>query len=133
MPSESIARTPAVRAAAVLLALESLGVLALAGWQIVELVTSEPASIATSIALVVMTLVAAAAVFAFAGGVWQGRSWGRSGGIVAQVLIFAVALGSVQGGAGHWGIAATLAVPAVVTFIMLILAARAAGSGAPQG
>lgn len=132
MSSEPIDRTPAVRAAAALLALEALGVLALAGWQVVELITSEPASIATSIALIVMTLVGAAAVFAFAVGVWQGRSWGRSGGIVAQVLIFAVALGSVQGGAGHWGIAATLAVPAVVTFIMLILAARSAGSGAPQ-
>ena len=132
MSSDSTDRTPAVRAAAVLLALEALGVLVLAGWQIVELVTSEPASIATSIALIVMTLVGAAAVFAFAGGVWQARSWGRSGGIVAQVLIFAVALGSVQGGAGHWGIAATLAVPAVVTFVMLILAARSAGSSAPR-
>ncbi|MGO2090939.1 MAG: histidine kinase [Microbacterium gubbeenense] len=132
MSSESIERTPAVRLASVLLAIEAVAVVILAGWQVVELVASEPASIATSIALVVMTLVAAFALFAFARGVWDGRSWGRSGGIVAQVLIFAVALGSVQGGAGHWGIAALLAAPAVLTFVVLIFASRPAGPGSSQ-
>lgn len=80
MSSESIERTPAVRLASVLLAIEAVAVVILAGWQVVELVASEPASIATSIALVVMTLVAAFALFAFARGVWDGRSWGDPAG-----------------------------------------------------
>lgn len=132
MSPGSTARTPVVGLASALLALEAIGVVVLAGWQLVELVTNEPASIATSIALFVMTLIAAFAVFAFARGVWGGRSWGRSGGIVTQVLIFAVALGGIQGGAAHWGIAASLAAPAILTFVVLILASRPAGSGSPQ-
>lgn len=117
-------RAPAARAAAVLLALEAIALLLLTGVQLVELIQGDLASVATSVALVVMSLAATIALAAFAVAVWSGRSWGRSGGVVAQVLIFAVAVGSVQGGAAHWGVAAALAVPAIVTFVALILAAR---------
>ena len=102
----------------------------LTGWQIVEMIAGELTSLTTSIALVVLTLIGAVGVAAFAIAVWTGRSWGRSGGIVTQVLIAAIAIGSVQGGAGHWGIALALAAPAVVTFAALIVSARGA---APRG
>ncbi|WP_156762198.1 histidine kinase [Microbacterium karelineae] len=126
MSSPAAERTPATRVAVALLALEAAALVVLAGWQVVELFGGQLASIATSIALVVMTLAAAAAVAAFAFAVWTGRSWGRSGGVVAQVLIFAVAVGAVQGGAAHWGISALLAAPAVVAFVALILSAKGA-------
>jgi hypothetical protein len=124
MSDEPGVRTPATRIAAALLALEALVLVILTGWQIVEMVAGELTSIMTSVALVVLTLIAAVGVAAFAFAVWTGKSWGRSGGIVTQVLIVAIAIGSVQGGAGHWAIALTLAAPAVVTFIALIGSAR---------
>jgi len=126
MSAESAVRTPATRIASALLALEALVLVLLTGWQIVEMIAGEATSVTTSIALIVLTLIAAVGVAAFAFAVWTGRSWGRSGGIVAQVLIVAIAIGSVQGGAGHWGIALALAVPAVVTFVALIGSARGA-------
>jgi len=126
MSAESAVRTPATRIASALLALEALVLVLLTGWQIVEMIAGEATSVTTSIALIVLTVIAAVGVAAFAFAVWTGRSWGRSGGIVAQVLIVAIAIGSVQGGAGHWGIALALAVPAVVTFVALIGSARGA-------
>src|SRR5690606_22548578 len=126
MSAESAVRTPATRIASALLALEALVLVLLTGWQIVEMIAGEATSVTTSTALIVLTLIAAVGVAAFAYAVWTGRSWGRSGGIVGQVLIVAIAIGSVQGGAGHWGIALALAGPAVVTFVALIGSARGA-------
>lgn len=118
-------RSPgSARAAATLLSIEALGLAALAIWQVVELITAETTSIASAIALVVMTLMAAAAVGAFSYGVAAGRQWGRSGGIVTQVLVFAVAVGSVTGAYPHWGIALALALPAVIGFVLILRAAK---------
>ncbi len=74
-----------------------------------------------------LTLVGAVAVLAFAVAIWRGRSWGRSGGIVTQVLILAVALGAATGAYAHPSTALILAVPAVAALVLLVLAARAAG------
>ena len=126
MTSEAPLRTASVRIASALLALEALVLVLLTGWQIVEMIAGDATSATTSIALIVLTLIAAVGVGAFAFAVWTGKTWGRSGGIVAQVLIAAIAIGAVQDGAGHWKIALTLAVPAVVTFVALIASARAA-------
>ncbi|WP_221585369.1 histidine kinase [Microbacterium sp. G2-8] len=128
MTSSVADRAPAVRIAAGLLALEALALLGLTVWQIASLVRGDVAELATSIALIVMSLAGVAAIAAFAGAVWAAQSWGRSGGVVAQVLIFAVAVGAVQGPYPHWGTALALAVPAVVTFVSLLLATRAARS-----
>src|SRR3954447_7152022 len=95
-------RTNAVaRTAAVLLALEGAALLVLVAWQIIALVGGDTDSVESALALTVLTLVGAAAVLGFAVAVWRGRSWGRSGGIVAQVMILAVALGAVTGAYAH--------------------------------
>lgn len=112
------------RASVSLLALESIGLAALTVWEVISLVRGDLSSLATSLALLVMTLVATGALAGFAFAVHTGRAWGRSGGIVAQVLIFAVAVGAVQGADAHWGIAAALALPAIATFAALIGSAR---------
>ena len=117
----------AARIAAVLVGLEGLALVALAVWQVVAMVQGDTGSIESAIALLVLTIVGAAALLAFAVAVWRGRSWGRSGGIVAQVLVLAVALGAATGDYAHPLIALAIAVPAVVAFVLLILAARAAG------
>lgn len=118
---------PIGRVAAVLVALEGLGLVALTVWQIVAIVAGDTASVDSAIALIVLSAVGAAAVVAFAVAIWRGRSWGRSGAIVTQLLILAVALGAATGAYAEPTAALALAAPALVTLVLLILAVRAAG------
>ena len=118
---------PIARVATVLVGLEALGLLALAGWQVVSLGAADVASLPSAIALIVLTLVGAAAVGSFAIGIGTGRSWARSGAIVVQLLVVAVAVGSVTGEYPHWGIAAALGLPAAAVFVVVLLVTRDAG------
>jgi hypothetical protein len=121
-------RTNAVaRAAAVIVGIEGLALLVLVGWQIVAIVTGDTVSIESSLALAVLTVVGAAAVIAFAVAIWRGFSWGRSGGIVTQLLLLAVALGAATGAYAHPSTALVLAVPAIAALVLLVLAVRDAG------
>jgi len=114
------------RFAALLLALEALALLALAGWQIVAMSGGDTAELPTAIALLVFTILAAVGVGAFAYAVARGRSWGRSGGVVTQLLILAVALGALTGQYAHPLVALGLAVPGMVGLVLLMRAAKAA-------
>jgi hypothetical protein len=118
------------RIAAVLLALEGVAIVALVIWQAAALVAGDTDSIESAIALVVLTAVGAAAVLALAVATWRGLSWGRSGGIVTQLLILAVALGAVTGAYADARTGLLLALPALVTLVLLVIAARAAGRSA---
>lgn len=121
-------RTPlTARSAAILLALEGLAILALVVWQVRALIIGDTGSIESAIALVVLTAVGAVAVLAFAVATWRGQSWGRSGGIVTQLLILAVALGAVTGAYAEPTTGLLLAVPAIITLVLLVVAVRAAG------
>ncbi|WP_203137837.1 histidine kinase [Microbacterium sp. JZ31] len=114
------------RIAAVLLALEAVGILALAAWQVVALAGADTTDPVSAIALIVLTLLGAVAVAAFAAATWRGRSWGRSGGVVTQLLIVAVAVGALSGEFPHVGVAVALGLPAVAGLVLLFLAAREA-------
>lgn len=118
---------PSARIGAVLLGLEGAGIAALAIWQVLALVAGDTGSLESAIALVVLTAVGAVAVVAFAVATWRGQSWGRSGGIVVQLLILAVALGAVTGVYADAATGLALAAPALVTLVVLVLAVRAAG------
>ena len=118
------------RIAAVLVGLEGLGLAALTVREIVAIVSGDTGSIESAIALAVLTLVGAAAVIAFAFAIWRGQSWGRSGGIVTQLLILAVALGAATGAFADPAAALALAAPAVVVLVLLVLAVRDAGRAA---
>ena len=118
---------PVERFAAVALGVEGAGLFALAGWEIVALVSGDTDSVASSIALIVLTVVGAVAVVAFGVAVWRGSSWGRSGGIVTQLLALAVAFGALTGGDPQPAVAAALALPAVIVLLALVASARAAG------
>ncbi|MDQ1122920.1 histidine kinase [Microbacterium trichothecenolyticum] len=117
---------PVRLAAATFLALEGLGILALAGWQIVALLGGDTDSAVSSIALIVLTVIGAAIVGAFAVATARDVSAGRSGGIVTQLLILSVAIGAVTGEWAAPGLAALIATPAVVVLVLLVLAVRAA-------
>lgn len=116
---------PIARIAAALLGLEFLALIVLACWEIVALIGSGAGSMASALALIVMTLIGAAGLAAFAWAVVVGRSWGRSGGIVAQFLVIAVAVGSVTGAYAHPLIAVAIGAPGAITLILLLLTERA--------
>jgi len=124
---------PAGVAASVLIGLEALGVALLAGWQVVAIVTGDVAELPSAIALVVLTVVGAVAVGAFAVATARGLSWGRSGGVVCQLLLLAVAGGAVTGTYAHPLIGLTLAVPAVIGLVLLIIATRRAAPRRTEG
>lgn len=121
---------PLGRIASALVALEGIGLLVLGAWQIVAVATGDTASIESALALIVLTLVGAAAVIAFAFAIWRGQSWGRSGAIVVQLLILAVALGAATGAYADPLSALGLAVPGIVVLVLLVLAVREAGRSA---
>lgn len=112
--------------AALVLGLEALGVLALAGWQVVALIGGDTDSVVSSIALIVLTVIGAAIVAAFGVATARGVSAGRSGGIVTQLLILSVALGAITGEWAAPAVALLIAVPAVIGLVLLVLAVRAA-------
>ena len=113
--------------AGVLVTLEGIGVLALAVWQAIELLGGNTETPETAIALLVLTVLGAAAVIAFGVAVLRSRSWGRSGGIVTQLLILAVAGGAATGAYAHPLVGAILAVPALGVLVLLIVAVSRAG------
>ena len=115
------------RVAAFLLALEGLAIIALVVWQIWALAARDTESLESALALVVLTAIGAVAVLAFAVAAWRDQSWGRSGGIVTQLLILAVAVGAMTGAYAHPSIGLALAVPAIVTLVLLVIAVRGAG------
>ncbi len=115
---------PAGIIAAIIVALEGIAVLALAVTQVIAMTAGDTAEIATAIALLVLTIVMGVGMLAFAWGILRGETWGRSGGIVTQVLVFAVGLGAATGGYAHPGIGFMIMVPAIAGFAAIILAAR---------
>jgi hypothetical protein len=116
------------RLAAGILVLEGLALLLVGGWEVVALVGGDTDAAVSSIALIVLTVVGAAAVMAFGVAVSRGQSWGRSGGIVTQLLMLAVAIGAVTGPAPSVGFALLLAVPAVAGLVVLFTAVRRAAA-----
>lgn len=126
--NHGVSRDRIAGVAAGILAVEAIGILVLVGWQLVAIVSGDVAEIPTAIALLVCTVVAAVAVAAFAVAVWRGHSWGRSGGILTQVLILAVAGGALTGVFANPLIALYLAVPALAGFVALIATARRAAA-----
>ena len=118
------------RVAAALLALEGAALGVVLFREIVALIQGDTASVASSVALLVMTLLGAAALVAFAAAVWRGQSWGRSGGTVAQVLILAVAVGAATGAYADPLVALALAVPSIIVLVLLVLATRRAARDA---
>lgn len=107
--------------------LEGAGIAALTVWEIVALVVGDTGSIDSAVALIVLSAIGAAAVIAFGVAVWRGRSWGRSGAIVVQLLTLAVAIGAATGAFAEPVVALALAAPAVVVLVLLVLVVREAG------
>lgn len=112
-------------AAAAVLALEGAALLVFAVVELFGLGRGEAASLPTALALIVLTVIGAAALFAFAFGTRRGRTWARSGGVVLQVLALALALASLTVQPVIWVFVLGVGIPALVGFVLLIAATRA--------
>lgn len=118
-------RSPRLAAAAALvLALEGTALVVIAVIEVFGLSAGDAASLPTAIALIVLTLIGAAALFAFAAGTRRGRTWARSGGVVLQVLALALALASLTVQPVLWAFVLGVGAPAVVGFVLLIASSR---------
>lgn len=113
--------------AGVLVLIEGIAIVGLALWQGAALAGGDTDSVTSAVALLVLTLVGAAAVVAFGVATLRDRSWGRSGGIVTQLLVLAVA-----GAYAHPVLGVALAVPAVITLVLLVVGVVAAGRRRPR-
>ncbi len=120
--TENTTITSIERVAGLLVVAEGIALFVLALWQVLSVVVDDTDSLASALALIVLTILGAAAVAAFGAGVLRGRSWGRSGGIVTQLLILAVAGGAATGAYAHPLTGAEIGVPAVIVLILLALA-----------
>lgn len=102
-----------------LLAIEALGLAALAVVLLVDLITGEPSSYLAAIALFVLTAAAAAGVGAIAVNALRGSSWIRGAAVTVQVLQLTVAIGSFQGVFARPEVGWLLLVPEVAILVLL--------------
>lgn len=114
-------------AAAAVLGLEALALLVFAIIELVGLGAGDAASLPTAVALIVLTLIGAVALAAFALGTRAGRSWARSGGVVFQVLAVALALAALTLQPVSWTFVLGVGLPALLGFVLLISSARREG------
>ncbi|GAT72699.1 hypothetical protein [Microbacterium hydrocarbonoxydans] len=112
-------------AAAAVLAAEAVALAVFALIELVGLGAGDAASLPTALALIVLTLLGAVALAAFAFGTRAGRSWARSGGVVFQVLAVALALAALTLQPVPWVFVVAVGLPGLVAFGLLIASARA--------
>lgn len=113
-------RHPAVIALLVILFAEAALLLVATGYLLVELVTATPSSLASALALLVLTALAAVWLVVIAVNLARGRAWVRAAAIVWQVLQIAVAIGSFQGLFAQPVIGVVLLVPALVAGVLAL-------------
>ncbi|WP_298037779.1 hypothetical protein [uncultured Microbacterium sp.] len=124
-------RSPALAAsAAAVLALEGAVLATLAIIELFGLGAGRAAVPTTAIALIVLTLIGAGALFAFAWGTRSGRTWARSGGVMLQVLVIAFALASLGVEPVPWIAVLGAGIPGIVGFVLLM--ATTSREGRPE-
>ncbi|MBS1697969.1 MAG: hypothetical protein JST25_06160 [Actinobacteria bacterium] len=117
-------------AAAVLLALESAVLLVLTLIEVFDLSSGDASSLPSGLGLIGLSAVGATGLAVFAFGVLRGRSYGRSGGMVVQILAVAVAFSALSVRPFPVVFVLSLLIPAVAGIVMLFLLSRQAGAEA---
>lgn len=117
---------------AVILGLEGLALTAICVVELFALGAGDASSAASGIAMIVLTLIGAVALIAFAFGVLRRASWARSGGIVFQVLAIALALAALTIQPTPWPFVLILGTVGVAGLIALIATVRREGRDDPR-
>src|SRR5690606_15958010 len=117
---------------AVILALEGVAITVIGLIELFALGAGDAASVSSGVALIALTLIGAAALFAFAVGVLRHASWARSGGIVFQVLGIALALAALSIEPTPWAFVLIIGVAGIAGLIVLITTVRREGADDPR-
>jgi hypothetical protein len=94
---EDTRRSPLVTALVILLGLQSVFIVGVTAYLVIELLLAEAQFPPTAIALTVLVLLVAVWLIAMTRGVWRGRAWTRGSVLVYQFSQLAIGVGSIQG------------------------------------
>ncbi|PPI25557.1 hypothetical protein C5D34_14995 [Rathayibacter sp. AY1B1] len=115
------------------LALETLGVAAVAAWLVLELLTTRADTVGGGIAIVVLALIAVCWAAATTLGAVRRRGWMRASALTIQLVMTAVALGAFQGQYAvpdiGWALLAPAGVAVVALFLPSVVAATRRDTG----
>lgn len=114
-------------AAAAVLALEAAALLVVTLGEVFGLSSGAAASLPSALGLIGLSAVGAVGLAALALAVLRGRSFGRSGGMVAQILAIAVALSALTARPFPVVFVLALLTPGVIGAVLLFLLTRRAG------
>jgi hypothetical protein len=109
----------AVVVAVVLVGVEAVALLAAVGILIVDVASLTPSSLASALALLVLTALAAVWVSWIAVSLYRGAPWSRGGALFWQLVQLAIAFGAAQGTFAQPAVAAGIAVPSLVVVVLL--------------
>ena len=94
---EDTRRSPLVTVLAILLGAQTVFIVGVTVYLIVELFLAEADFPPTAIALTALVVLVAIWLVAMTRGVWRGRAWTRGSVLVYQFLQLAIGVGSIQG------------------------------------
>ncbi len=112
-------RSPAHTLLVLLLAMESLALVAAALFLLWELLVEVPTSYGTAVAMLVLVVIAAVWLVFVTLAVWNGHPWSRGAALFWQLVQLAIAVGSFQGVFARPDIGWFLLVPAVLVIVLL--------------
>ncbi|MBX9472786.1 hypothetical protein [Microcella sp.] len=94
---EDTRRSPLVTVLVILLGAQTVFIVGVTIYLVVELLLAEADFPPTAIALTVLVVLVAIWLVAMTRGVWRGRAWTRGSVLVYQFLQLAIGVGSIQG------------------------------------
>lgn len=121
MPSVPARNSALIAVLRVLLFAEAALVIGVAVWFLIELLTAEPASITSAIAIFVIVVIASIFVTAIAVGALRDRPWIRGASVTWQIVQIAVAVGCFQGLYARPDIGWALLLPSLAVIVLLLV------------
>jgi len=120
-------------AASTLLALEGAALIVVALVEVFGLSAGDAALLPSALALVVLTVIGGAGLVGLGLAVLRGRSWGRSGGMVLQIIAVAMAMSALGVRPFPALFVLALAIPGVAGAVLLFLVSRREGPSRLRG
>jgi hypothetical protein len=103
----------------VLLGVEAAALWSLVGWLILELLTDQPSSFASALAILLIAVIAAAWVTTITVATLRGRTWIRAAAVTWQLVQAFIAIGMFQGLYARPDLGWALLVPSVLVLVLL--------------
>lgn len=114
-------------AASTLLALEGAALLVVALVEVFGLSAGDAVLLPSALALIALTVIGGAGLIGLGVAVFRGRSWGRSGGMVLQIIAVAMAMSALGVRPFPVLFFLALAIPGAVGAVLLFLVSRSEG------